>query len=116
MIHAPQSKVDSIYENIVKHADFSSLKTLNFDELSNDEKIKIEEAMYDMMAQFKVTPLELDNSLPKELISLIENKWHYCLDLERQIREATLANLFTKLKSGQIKNIVKKYNYKFKPK
>ena len=27
-----------------------------------------------------------------------------------------MANLFTKLKKGQIKNIVKKYNHKFKPK
>ena len=50
VIHAPQSKVDSICENIVKHADFSGLKNLNFDELRNDEKIRIEEAMYDMMA------------------------------------------------------------------
>ena len=36
--------------------------------------------------------------------------------MERQIREATLANLFIELKRGQIKNIVKKYNHKFKPK
>ena len=69
-----------------------------------------------MMAQFKVTPLELDNSLPKELISLIENKWHYCFEMERQVREAILANLFPELKRGQIKNIMKKYNNKFKPK
>ena len=71
--------------------------------------------MYDMMAQFKVTPLELDNTLPKELNSLIENKWHYCLDMERQMREAILANLFSNLKKGKIKNIVKEYNHKFKP-
>ena len=83
VIHAPQSKVDSICENIVKHEDLFGLKNLNFDELSSDEKIRIEEAMYDMMVQFKVTPLELDNTLPKELNSLIENKWHYCLDMER---------------------------------
>ena len=91
------------------------MKNLNFDELSNDENIRIEEAMYDMMAQFKVTPLELDNTLPKELNSLIENKWHYCLDMERQIREAIMANLFSNLKKGKIKNIVKEYNHKFKP-
>ena len=32
--------------------------------------------------------------------------------MERQIREATLANLFTNLKSEQIKNKVKKYSHK----
>ena len=36
--------------------------------------------------------------------------------MERQIREAILANLFPKLKKGQINNIIKKYNKKFKPK
>ena len=39
-----------------------------------------------MMAKFKTTPLELDNTMPKELYSLIENKWHYCLNLEKEIR------------------------------
>ena len=36
--------------------------------------------------------------------------------MEKQIREATLANLFTDIKSGKIKNVVKKYNLKFRPK
>ena len=36
--------------------------------------------------------------------------------MEKQIREATLANLFTDLKSGKIKNKVYKYSHKFRPK
>ena len=36
--------------------------------------------------------------------------------MEKEIREATLANLFTDLKSGKIKNRVKKYVNKFRPK
>ena len=36
--------------------------------------------------------------------------------MERQIREATLAILFTDLKNEKIKNKVKKYSHKFKPK
>ena len=86
----------------------SRLKDINFDELSREDRIRIEESIYDMMAKFKLTPLELDTTMPKELSSLIENKWHYCLDMERQIREATLANLFTDLKSEKIKNNLKK--------
>ena len=35
--------------------------------------------------------------------------------MERQIREATLANLFIDLKSEKIKNKVKKYNHRFRP-
>ena len=55
-----------------------------------------------MMAKFKTTPLELDNTMPKDLYSLIENKWLYCLNLEKQIRESTLANLFPEFKKVQI--------------
>ena len=112
----PKSKVDILCTDIVEHADMSRLKDINFDELSREEKKRIEESIYEMMAKFKLTPLELDNTMPKEISSLIENKWHYCLDMERQIREATLANLFTDLKSEQIKNKVQKYSHKFMPK
>ena len=54
------------------------------------------------MAKFKTTPLDLDNTMPKELYSLMENKWHYCLNLEKEIRESTLANLFLEFKRVQI--------------
>lgn len=43
-----------------------------------------------MMAKFRTTPLELDNSMPKELSSIIENKWHYYLNMKKDIRESTL--------------------------
>ena len=69
-----------------------------------------------MMAKFKTTPLELDNTMPKELYSLIENKWHYCLNLEKDIRESTLANLFPKFKRGKITKKAQKYGCKFQPK
>ena len=78
----PQSKVDIICTDIVEHADMSRLKDINFGELSRDDRIIIEESIYDMMAKFKLTPLELDTTMPKELSSLVENKWHYCFDME----------------------------------
>ena len=91
--HPPKSKVDRICENIRNHGDIFELKSINFGQLTKEEKNKIEESIYSMMAKFKTTPLELDNTMPKELYSLIENKWHYCLNLEKEIRESTLANL-----------------------
>ena len=69
-----------------------------------------------MMAKFKTTPLELDNTMPKELYSLIENKWHYCLNLEKEMRKSTLANLFLEFKRVQITKKVQKYSKKFQPK
>ena len=69
-----------------------------------------------MMEKFKTTPLELDNTMPKELYSLIENKWNYCLNLDKDIRESTLANLFPELTRGKITKKRKKYGSRFQPK
>ena len=96
--HPPKSEVDIICDNIKDNVDMSKLRDINFGKLSKEEQNRIEESIYEMMEKFKKTPLELDNSMPKELNSLIENKWHYCLNLEKQIRESTLANLFLDFK------------------
>ena len=66
-----------------------------------------------MMAKFKTTPLELDNKMPKDFYSLIENRWHYYLNLEQDIRESTLANLFLELTKGKIRKKTKKYGSRF---
>ena len=50
-----------------------------------------------MMAEYKNTPLELDNIMPKELYEIVENKWHYCLQMEKEIRESTLARVLSNL-------------------
>ena len=60
----------------------------------------VEESVYTMMAKFKNTPLELDNSIPKDLYSIIENKWHYFLNMEKEIRESTLAQVMPELTKG----------------
>ena len=84
--HPPKSKVDKICDNIRDHVDIYELKSINFGQLTKEEKNNIEESIYSMMAKFKTTPLELDNTMPKELYSLIENKWHYSINLKREIR------------------------------
>ena len=93
----------------------SKLKNIEFGKLTKEEQNKVEESIYAMMEKFKTTPLELDNTMPKELYSLIENKWHYCLNVEKYIREYTLANLFPKLTKGQITKKTKKYGSRFQP-
>ena len=60
----------------------------------------VEESIYTIMAKFKTTPLELDNSIPKYLYSIIKNKWHYYLKMEKEIRESTLARVIPKLTRG----------------
>ena len=84
--------------------------------LSRDEKNMVEESIYAMMAKFKNTPLELDNSMPKDLYSIVENKWHYCLNMEKEIRESILAQVMPELSRGQITKANKKHGNKFSPK
>ena len=76
----------------------------------------VEESIYTMMAKFKITPPELDNTMPKDLYSIVENKWHYCLNMEKEIRESTLARVMPKLIKGQITKENKKYGNRFSPK
>ena len=108
-----KSKVDKICDNISDNVDILEIKSIDFGKLTKEEKNHIEESISSMMARFKTTPLELDSTMPKELYSLIENKWHYCLNLEKEMRESTLANLFPKFKRVQIIKKVQKYNNKF---
>ena len=72
--------------------------------------------MYAMMAEYKHTPLELDESMPKEFYKILEDKWHFCLQMEREIRESTLARLLPDLTKHQITNAVKRHNNRFTPK
>ena len=72
-------------DNVKDNANLSGLKNIEFNKLSREEKNMVEESVYTMMVKFKTTPLELDNSIPKDLYSIIENKWHYCLNVEKEI-------------------------------
>ena len=69
------------------------LKSIEFNKLSREYQNKVEESMYAIMAEFKNTPLELDNTMSEELYEIIKNKWHYCLKMEKEIRESTLAQV-----------------------
>ena len=68
------------------------------------------------MADYKNTPLELDGQLPKELYKIVEDKWNFCLKVEKEMRESTLASLFPYLTKRQVVNAVKRHNYRFTPK
>lgn len=94
MVNHKKSLIDNICDDIEKNADLTKLKDIEFIKLAKEEQNKVENSIYSMIIKFKITPLELDNSIPKELYSLIENKWHYCLNIEKEIRESTLAELF----------------------
>lgn len=69
-----------------------------------------------MMENFKKSPLQISNSVPKILYERVEQKWQYCLDLEKKIREASLAQVMPKLSKAQISKDVKKYAVRFVPK
>ena len=69
-----------------------------------------------MMEKFKNTPLELDNTMPKELYTIVENKWHQYPKVEKGIRETTLAQVMPDLTKGKITKQNKKHGSKFTPK
>ena len=114
--HALKSYLENICDNVKDNADLSGLKSIEFNKLSREEKNMVEESVYTMMAKFKTTPLELDNSIPKYLYSVNKNKWHYFLNMEKEIRESTLARVMPELIKGQITKDSKKHGRKFSPK
>lgn len=108
--------MENICDNIRDNADLSRLKGIDFNKLSREEQNIVEELVYTMMEKFKNTSLELDNTMPKELYSIVENKCHYCLNMEKEIRESTLAHVMPELAKGQIRKANKKHGTKFAPK
>lgn len=81
--HPPKFFIENIYENVRNNVDLTSLKSVNFEKLGREEKNLVEEAVYVMMSKFKNTPLGFDNTLPKGLLEIMEQKWYYCLNLEK---------------------------------
>ena len=92
------------------------LKNLDFNKFNKEDKNRIEEVVYEMMVEYKHTPLELDGSMPKELYKIVEDKWHFFLQTEKEIRESTLARLLPDLTKSQIVNANKRHNSRFAPK
>ena len=72
--HTTKSDMKNTCDNIRENAIFSRLKGLDFNKLSKEEQNMVEESIYTMMEKFMNTPLELDNTMPKEFYSIIENK------------------------------------------
>ena len=114
--HAPKFNLENIFDNFKDNADMTILKKIYFGKLAREEKNKVEESVYAMISKFKDTPLELDNIVPKDLYTPIENKWHYCLKLEKKIRESTLSQVMLDLTKGKIIKANKKYGRIFSPK
>ena len=88
--HSPSSNLDNLCENSRKNANVSRFSHTEFDNLGKIEKNQVEEVVYAIMEIFKITPLELSNSIPKSLYYRVEKKSHYCLDTKKQIREIAL--------------------------
>ena len=89
VIHAPQTTIEKLCTKIRKDL-LKGLKNLNFSKLTKVEKNKLEESVYAMMADYKHTPLEVDETMSKELYKIVEDKWYFFLQMEKDIREYTL--------------------------
>ena len=100
--HAPKSNLENICDNVRDNADLTKLRNIEFKKLSREDQNMVEESVYAMMEKIKNTPIELDNTMPKELYTIVENKWHYYLKVEKEIRETRLAQVILELTMGQI--------------
>lgn len=105
----PSSDLDNLCENIRNIVDLLGFSHIEFDNLGKIEKNQVKEVVYAMMAILKKTPLELANSIPKSLYDRVEQKWHYCLDIEKQIRETTLAQVMPELSKANMTKAIKRY-------
>ena len=114
--HNLASDLDNLCENISNNANLSGFSHIDLDNLGKIEKNQVEEAIYSVMENFKKAPLEVANSMPKNLYERVEQKWHYCLNLERKIRETSLAQVIHELSKAQIAKAMKKYVVRFVPK
>ena len=114
--HHPSLDLDNICEKIKNNANLSGLSHIKFDTLKKVEINQVEESIYAMIETFKQTPVEISNSLPKELSNRVEKKWQYSLNIERQIRETALARVMSKLDREIMAKELKKHTRKFAPK
>ena len=69
-----------------------------------------------MMTTFKMTLIEITNSLPKSLYDRVEKSWQYSLTTERNIRETTLARVIPDLDKFEMTKAINKYKGRFSPK
>ena len=113
--HSP-SDLDNLCENIKTNIDLSGFSNIEFDKLGKLEMDKVEESVYAMMAKFKMTPIEMTNSLPKNLYDRVEKRWKYSLITKRNIRETTLVRVMPNLDKSKMKKAIKKYTRRFTPK
>ena len=81
--HKPQYDLENICENVRNNVDLFGLKNIDFEKLKREGKNQVEEALYAMMSKFKNTPLEFSNTIPKILYDIVEQKWHYYLNLKK---------------------------------
>ena len=58
--------------------------------MSKEHNIKLEEAIKDMMVNFKYTPIDLGKIIPKNMYNNIYEKWKFALFAKRKIKETTL--------------------------
>ena len=70
--HNPSSDLENLCENVKNSADLSRFSHIDFDNLGKVEKNQVEEAIYAIMENFKKAPLEITNSIPKNVYERVE--------------------------------------------
>lgn len=72
MSHNPLSDLENLCENVKNSVYLLGFSHIDFGNLGKAEKNQVEEAIYAMMINFKKSPLEIADSMPKSLYERVE--------------------------------------------
>ena len=75
--------IDNLCENVKTNANLSNFSHIDFDKLGSEDKNNIEEDIYDMMATFKTTPLDIANLFLKLYMRELRKKWKFHLGTKK---------------------------------
>ena len=103
--------MDNLCENIKNNVDLSGFTHVEFDTLGKIDMNKLEESIYamDKLTTFKMTPIDIANSLPKCLYDRVEQRWKYSLTIERSIRDTILARVMSNLDKSEMRKAIDKH-------
>ena len=89
---------------------------IKYDKLETIDNKKLEEAVLDMLVNFKYTPLELETMILDELYSKVDAKWECTLMTKCQIIEATIAQVIPNLEKLHMSIALRDHTKRFVPK
>lgn len=108
--------IDEVCVDLRRSSWLSSFRYLKYDTLDNDDRIKVEEVVIDMMENHKLAPNEVENKIPIDLYNRLDIRWKKVEKEEKNTRTSTLAKVMPDLSQEQKDTSFERYMNIFIPK